>query len=71
MHFIKTVASVFSLSSFVTAHFEGPDAGPSRRALVESAEEEYLAARDEYIEKRDLFKRLSPIPFAFSSALAL
>ncbi|CAH0058504.1 unnamed protein product [Clonostachys solani] len=59
MHFIKTVVSIFALSSFAAAHFaEEADAGLSRRALAESAHDEYLAAREEYIEKRELFRRL-------------
>ncbi|CAG9977307.1 unnamed protein product [Clonostachys byssicola] len=64
MHFIRTVVSLFALSSFAAAQYaEDEHAGLSRRQLAEAREDflaardEYLAARDEYIEKRDLFRR--------------
>ncbi|CAH0045871.1 unnamed protein product [Clonostachys solani] len=62
MHFIKTVVSLFALSSFAAAQYADDEyAGLSRRQLAEIAQEEYLAARDEYIEKRDLFLRAGPM----------
>ncbi|CAI6028722.1 unnamed protein product [Clonostachys chloroleuca] len=57
MHFIKTVVSLFALSSFAAAKLGGSDFGLARREMAEAAHEEYLAARDEYFEKRDLFRR--------------
>ncbi|VUC26148.1 unnamed protein product [Clonostachys rosea] len=47
MHFIKTIVSVFAVASFASAFAEEADAGLSRRALAEGAEEEYLVARDD------------------------
>ncbi|CAG9950927.1 unnamed protein product [Clonostachys rosea f. rosea IK726] len=58
MHFIKTVVSLFAFSSFAAARLDGSDSDLVRREMAEAAHEEYLAARDEYIEKRELFRRL-------------
>jgi hypothetical protein len=65
MHFIKTVVSLFAFSSFAAARLDGSDSDLVRREMAEAAHEGYLAARDEYIEKRELFRRvsLSPSPF--------
>ncbi|CAH0042629.1 unnamed protein product [Clonostachys rhizophaga] len=58
MYFVKTDVSLFALSSFAAAQYaEDEHAGLSPRQLAEIAQEEYLAARDEYIEKRDIFRR--------------
>ncbi|CAH0003430.1 unnamed protein product [Clonostachys byssicola] len=57
MHFIKAVASLFALSSCAAAQFSDSEFTLARRELAEAAEEQYLAARDEYIEKRDIFRR--------------
>ncbi|CAI6100592.1 unnamed protein product [Clonostachys chloroleuca] len=57
MHFVKTIVSLFALSSFAVAHIG--DADLERRDVAEIAHEEYLMARDEYIEKRDLFRRFA------------
>ncbi|KAK7219173.1 hypothetical protein V2G26_007176 [Clonostachys chloroleuca] len=57
MHFIKTIISLFSFTHLVAARLDGSDSGLTRREMAEAAHEEYLAARDEYIEKRDLFQR--------------
>lgn len=56
MHFVKTIVSLFALSSFAVAHIG--DADLERRDVAKIAHEEYLMARDEYIEKRDLFRRV-------------
>uniref|UniRef100_A0A0B7KRF9 Invertebrate defensins family profile domain-containing protein n=1 Tax=Bionectria ochroleuca TaxID=29856 RepID=A0A0B7KRF9_BIOOC len=58
MHFIKTVVSLFAFSSFAAARLDGSDSDLVRREMAEAAHEEYLAARDEYFEKRDLFRRI-------------
>lgn len=59
MHFFKLL-SVFALSSVAVAQLtDVSEGGLSPRAFAEAAEEEYLVARDEYIEKRDLFRRVS------------
>jgi ABC-type transporter lipoprotein component MlaA len=59
MRFIKTIISLFSFTHLVAARLDGSDSGLTRREMAEAAHEEYLAARDEYIEKRDLFQRVS------------
>ncbi|CAG9950926.1 unnamed protein product [Clonostachys rosea f. rosea IK726] len=56
MHFIKTIVSLFALSSVAVARIG--DADLEGRDVAEVAHEEYLVARDEYIEKRELFRRL-------------
>ncbi|CAI6050798.1 unnamed protein product [Clonostachys chloroleuca] len=57
MRFIKTIISLFSFTHLVAARLDGSDSGLTRREMAEAAHEEYLAARVEYIEKRDLFQR--------------
>ncbi|VUC26147.1 unnamed protein product [Clonostachys rosea] len=57
MHFAKAIVSLFALSSFAAAQY-GEDVGFAPREIAEAVHEEYLAARDEYIEKRELFRRL-------------
>ncbi|VUC37279.1 unnamed protein product [Clonostachys rosea] len=51
MHFTKSLISLFAISSFANARL-------ARREIAEVAYEDYIVARDEYIEKRDLFRRL-------------
>ncbi|CAH0045872.1 unnamed protein product [Clonostachys solani] len=60
MHFIKSLVSLVALAGFAAAQYaeEEDYAGLSRREVSEIAHGEYLAARDEYIEKRELFRRL-------------
>ncbi|CAG9991102.1 unnamed protein product [Clonostachys byssicola] len=57
MHFIKTIVSVFALSSFTAAQVHGEEL-EAALAARNVAYEDLLFARDEYIEKRELFKRL-------------
>ncbi|VUC25809.1 unnamed protein product [Clonostachys rosea] len=63
MHFIKSLVSFIALTGFAAAQYADDEdyAGLSRREVSEIAQEEYLAARDEYIEKRDLFRRAGPM----------
>ncbi|CAH0045873.1 unnamed protein product [Clonostachys solani] len=57
MQFFKFL-SLFALSSVATAQLAGVSEGDlSPRDFAEAAEAEYLVARDEYIEKRDIFRR--------------
>ncbi|VUC25811.1 unnamed protein product [Clonostachys rosea] len=58
MHFTKTLVSLFAISGLASAQYADEDSGLSRREVTEAVHEEYLAARDEYIEKRELFRRL-------------
>ncbi|CAH0025050.1 unnamed protein product [Clonostachys rhizophaga] len=64
MHFIKTLVSLFTISGFAAARFEYSDFSLARREIAEVAHEDYLIARDEYIEKRDLFRRSEMAEFA-------
>lgn len=67
MHFIKTIVSLFALSSVAVARIG--DADLEGRDVAEVAHEEYLVARDEYIEKRELFRRVSFLtPYHLSPA---
>jgi hypothetical protein len=43
----------------------------SRRDAALDAHEDYLVAREEYVEKRDLFRRVSPTPIPLTSPFAL
>jgi hypothetical protein len=58
MHFIKTIVSVFALSSFAAAQVHGEELDAALAAR-DVAYEDLLYAREEYIEKRELFKRVS------------
>ncbi|CAH0045874.1 unnamed protein product [Clonostachys solani] len=58
MHFTKTLVSLFAIAGFAAAQYSDSDSGLARREVAEAVHEEYLAARDEYIEKRELFRRL-------------
>jgi hypothetical protein len=65
MHFTKTIISLFALSSFATARLGDSESSFARREVARDAHEQYLAARDEYIEKRELFRRVSSILFCY------
>ncbi|KAK7224845.1 hypothetical protein V2G26_012848 [Clonostachys chloroleuca] len=53
MHFFKTITLAF-LSVSAASAFTAPEV----RDMALQAESDYLQARDEYIEKRELFRRL-------------
>ncbi|CAH0025167.1 unnamed protein product [Clonostachys rhizophaga] len=57
MHFVKTIVSLFALSSFAAAQVHGEEL-EAALAARDVAYEDLLFAREEYIEKRELFKRL-------------
>lgn len=57
MHFFKTITLAF-LSVSAASAFTAPEV----RDMALQAESDYLQARDEYIEKRELFRRVS-FPF--------
>jgi hypothetical protein len=67
MHFVKTIVSLFALSSFAAAQVHGEEL-EAALAARDVAYEDLLFARDEYIEKRELFKRLS-FPYSLDSGV--
>jgi hypothetical protein len=79
MQFFKaTVFSFLAVSSLVAAApYPDPEADNmeveelSRRDAALDAHEDYLVAREEYVEKRDLFRRVSPSPIPPTSPFAL
>lgn len=79
MQFFKTaVFSFLAVSSLVAAApYPEPEPenmeveGLSRRDAALDAHEDYLVAREEYVEKRDLFRRVSPTPNPLTFPLAL
>lgn len=67
MHFTNVLVSIVAMASVTTATLSQRMYDEPLQALdirdYEDVHEEMLAARDEYIEKRDLFRRVSPPPF--------
>lgn len=62
MHFVKTIVSLFALSSFAAANiYESDDSDLVARDV---AYVDYLAARHEFIGKRDLYLRAVSPPHA-------
>jgi hypothetical protein len=58
MHFVKTIISLFALSSFAAAQY-ADEAGLNPRDNYLAAREEFLDARDTYLAARDLYVRVS------------
>ncbi|CAG9975624.1 unnamed protein product [Clonostachys byssicola] len=62
MHFTNVLVSIFAVASVTTATLSQRMYGEPLQALdirgYEEAHEDMLAARDEFMEKRDLFRRL-------------
>ncbi|CAG9941787.1 unnamed protein product [Clonostachys rosea f. rosea IK726] len=56
MHFVKTIISLFALSSFAAAQY-ADEAGLNPRDNYLAAREEFLDARDTYLAARDLYVR--------------
>ncbi|VUC23778.1 unnamed protein product [Clonostachys rosea] len=68
MHFTKTIITLIGLSGFAAAaHDANENTGLARRELSEIYDD-FLVARDEYREKRDLYLRVRLFFYSRSSS---